>query len=56
MNKGTVVVFHQVNKTHTLAIRFSHEAIQRLWEEAVEQGIGPSTLARILVKKGLRTL
>ena len=40
----------------TLTIRFSHEDIQRLREEAVEQGVGPSTLARMLVKKGLRTL
>jgi hypothetical protein len=29
---------------------------QRLREEAFAQGIGPSTLARMLVKKGLRTL
>ena len=40
----------------TLTIRFAHEDIQRLQAEAVEQGVGPSTLARMLVKKGLRTL
>ena len=56
INEGTVVGFHQANKTDTLTIRFSHEDIQRLREEAFEQGVGPSTLARMLVKKGLRTL
>ena len=56
INERTVVGFHQANKTDTLTIRFSHEDIHRLREEAFEQGVGPSTLARILVKKGLRTL
>ncbi len=40
INEGTVVAFHQVNKTDTLTIRFAHEDIQRLREEAVEQGVG----------------
>jgi predicted DNA binding CopG/RHH family protein len=56
INEGAAVGFHQANKIDTLTIRFSHEDIQRLREEAVEQGVGPSTLARMLVKKGLRTL
>ena len=56
INEGTVVGFHQAHKTDTLTIRFAHEDIQRLREEADEQGVGPSTLARMLVKKGLRTL
>ena len=56
INKGTMGGFHQANKTDTLTIRFAHEDIQGLREEAVEQGVGPSTLARMLVKKGLRTL
>jgi hypothetical protein len=56
INEETLVGFHQANKTDTLTIRFSHEDIQRLREEAVEQGVGPSTLARMLVKQGLRTL
>jgi predicted DNA binding CopG/RHH family protein len=43
-------------QTDTLTIRFAHEDIQRLRQEADEQGVGPSTLARMLVKKGLRTL
>jgi predicted DNA binding CopG/RHH family protein len=55
INEGTVVGFHQANKTDTLTIRFSHEDIQKLREEASEQGIGPSTLARMLVKRGLQT-
>ena len=40
INEGTVVGFHQANKTDTLTIRFAHEDIQRLREEAVEQGVG----------------
>jgi predicted DNA binding CopG/RHH family protein len=56
INAGTVVGFHQANKTDTLTIRFAHEDIQRLRQEAGEQGVGPSTLARMLVRKGLRTL
>jgi len=56
INEGTTVGFHQANKTDTLTIRFSHEDIQQLREEAFEQGVGPSTLARMLVKKGLQTL
>jgi predicted DNA binding CopG/RHH family protein len=56
INAGAAVGFHQANKTDTLTIRFAHEDIQRLRKEAVAQGVGPSTLARMLVKKGLRTL
>ena len=56
INEETVVGFHQANKTDTLTIRFSHEDIQQLRDQAFEQGVGPSTLARMLVKKGLRTL
>ena len=56
INEKTVVGFHQANKTDTLTIRFSQEDIQRLREKADEQGIGSSTLARMLVKKGVRTL
>jgi predicted DNA binding CopG/RHH family protein len=56
INEGTLVGFHQANKTDTLTIRFSHEDITRLREEANQQGVGPSTLARMLVKKGLQTL
>jgi predicted DNA binding CopG/RHH family protein len=56
IDEDTIVGFHQANKTDTLTIRFSHEDIIRLREEASEQGVGPSTLARMLVKKGLQTI
>ena len=56
IKEGTVVGFQQANKTDTLTIRFSQEDIERLREKAEEQGTGSSTLARMLVKKGLRTL
>ncbi len=56
INKSTAVGFHQANKADTLTIRFSHEDINRLQEEARHLGIGLSTLARMLVKKGLQTI
>lgn len=43
------------DKTDTLTIRVAHD-IERLQEEANEQGIRPSILARMLVKRGLQTL
>ena len=52
----TPVGFHRVQKTDSLTIRFAHEDMTKLREEANQQGIGPSTLARMLVKKGLQTL
>jgi predicted DNA binding CopG/RHH family protein len=55
IDEGTTVGFHQANKTDTLTIRFAHEDLHRLREEAFQKGIGPSTLARMLVKKGLQT-
>ena len=56
VNEGRVVGFRQANKTDALTIRFSHEDLQKLRHEAFQQGVGPSTLARMLVKKGLQTL
>lgn len=56
IGEGTVVGFHQAQKTDSLTIRFAHEDMTKLREEASQQGIGPSTLARMLVKKGLQTL
>jgi predicted DNA binding CopG/RHH family protein len=56
MHEETVVGFHRANKADTLTIRFSHEDIVKLREEASEQGVGASTLARMLVKKGMRAI
>ncbi len=56
ISEGTAAGFHQTNKTNTLTIRFSHEDIKRLQEEAGHLGVGLSTLARMLVKKGLQTI
>lgn len=56
INKSTAAGFHQANKTNTLTIRFSHEDIKRLQEESRHLGVGLSTLARMLVKKGLQTI
>lgn len=56
INNGTAIAFHQANKTNTLTIRFAHDEIQRLREEAFQKGIGPSTFARRLIKQMLQTL
>ena len=55
IDENAEVGVHFANKTDTLTIRFSHEDIQKLRKEASEQGVGPSTLARMLVKRGLQT-
>ncbi|MBI2326927.1 hypothetical protein HYU92_01265 [Candidatus Curtissbacteria bacterium] len=47
INKGTLVGFHQANKTKTLTIRVQPEDLQSLRELAFKQGIGPTTLARM---------
>ena len=56
IGEGTPVGFHQAQKTDVLTIRFAHEDIKLLREEAYREGIGPSTLARMLVKKGLQSM
>ena len=53
INEGTVVGFHQANKTDTLTIRFAHEDIQRLRDEAYEQGVGPSTPRAYVGQEGI---
>lgn len=55
IDDGTLVGFHQANKTDALTIRFAHEDIRRLREEALQKGIGPSTLARMWLKERLQT-
>lgn len=54
INDGTVVGFHQANKTNTLTIRFTHDDIQKLREEAFQKGIGPTTLAKMWIKEKLQ--
>lgn len=53
INKGTLVGFHQANKTDTLTIRFDPKDIQKLREKAFHLGVGPTTLARMWVKERL---
>lgn len=47
VNKGTIVGFHQANKTHTITIRFDPKYLQLLKEKAFKLGVGPTTLARM---------
>lgn len=54
INKGTLVGFHQANKTGTITIRFQPEHLQILREKAFERGIGPTTLARMWLIEKLR--
>jgi predicted DNA binding CopG/RHH family protein len=54
-DEGTVVGFHHSRKTDTLTIRFVPEDIQRIREEALQKGIGPTTLARTWILEHLRS-
>lgn len=56
INEGTLVGFHQANKTHTITIRFQHKSLQKLRDEAFQRGIGPTTLARMLILEQLRRI
>ncbi len=54
INKGTLVGFHQANKTDTITVRFQPEHLQVLREEAFEKGIGPTTLVRMWVLEKMK--
>ena len=49
IDEGTKIGYHKANKTDTLTIRFQPEQLQVLREEALYQGIGPTTLDRMLI-------
>lgn len=55
IEEGTMVGFHHSRKTGTLTIRFEPEDIQRIREQARQQGIGPTTLARMWILEHLRS-
>lgn len=54
IDKGTLVGFHQSRKTDTLTIGFEPDDIQRIREQALQCGIGPTTLARMWILEHLR--
>lgn len=54
VHKGTLVGFHQTNKTHTITIRFEPDHLQILRRKAIQQGIGPTTLARMWILQNLK--
>lgn len=54
INEGTLVGFHQANKTQTLTIRIQQKDLQSLRELAFKKGIGPTTLARMWLIEKLR--
>ena len=56
IDEGTLVGFHQANKTHTITIRFEPKMLQKLRYKADKMGIGPTTLARIWIKEKLSSL
>lgn len=47
IDDGTLVGFHQANKTGILTVRFSWEDLLRLREAALQKGIGSTTLVRM---------
>jgi len=53
INEGTLVGFHQANKTDTLTVRFDPKDIQKLREKAFHKGVGPTTLARMWILEEL---
>ena len=54
IDEGTLVGFHQANKTDTITIRFQPEHLQVLREEAFQQGVGPTTLARMWILEKMK--
>lgn len=54
INEGTLVGFHQANKTGTLTIRFQPKHISGLKEKAARLGVGPTTLARMWILEKLQ--
>ena len=53
IDQGTLVGFHHARKTGSLTIRFEPEDIQQIREQALQQGIGPTTLVRMWVMEHL---
>ncbi len=54
IDDGTIVGFHQANKTDTITVRFQPEHLQVLREEALQKGIGPTTLVRMWVLEKMK--
>lgn len=54
IDKGTLVGFHRSRKTGSLTIRFQPEDIQRIREKANQEGVGPTTLARMWILQHIR--
>ena len=54
IDEGTLVGFHRARKTGSLTVRFQPEDIQRLREEALQHGVGPTTLVRMWILEHLR--
>lgn len=53
IDKGSVVGFHQANKTSTITIRFDPKHLQVLRDKAFKKGLGPTTLARMWILEHL---
>lgn len=54
IDEGTLVGFHQANKTDTITIRFQPKHLQVLREEAFQKGVGPTTLARMWILEKMK--
>jgi len=53
INEGTVVGFHQANKSSTITIRFDPKHLKALRDKAFKKGLGPTTLARMWILEHL---
>ncbi len=54
IDKGTLVGFHQANKSGTITVRFHPRYLQTLKVRASKMGIGPTTLVRMWVMEKLQ--
>jgi predicted DNA binding CopG/RHH family protein len=54
VTEHTPVGFHKAKKTEILPVRFAPEDLRLLQNQAHDQGIGATTLARMIILKTLR--
>lgn len=56
INEGTLIGFHQANKTDIISIRLEPKVVENLRRQAFKKGVGPTTLARMWIMEKLQSL
>jgi predicted DNA binding CopG/RHH family protein len=54
IDEGTIVGFRAARKSDTMTVRFAPDDIARIREEAIQKGLGPTTLIRMWVLEHLK--